>query len=127
MAAGSDYWLRDAAGRVLGPIGFPVLRDLVKAGRIAGVEQVSLDGKAWQPASSFREVAAQAGLRIRSERYFFHWTCPIKLAQHGQTPAIETAAATQLPPLLERRLFRGGIVGEAGELLDCPVGTLVFV
>jgi SAM-dependent methyltransferase len=32
---------------------------------------------------SLRAVAGQAGLRIRAERYFFHWTCPVKLARHG--------------------------------------------
>lgn len=30
--------------------------------------------------ASFRQVARQAGLRIRAERYFFHWTCPVKLS-----------------------------------------------
>jgi 2-polyprenyl-3-methyl-5-hydroxy-6-metoxy-1,4-benzoquinol methylase len=30
--------------------------------------------------SRFRIVAEQAGFRICAERYFFHWTCPIKLA-----------------------------------------------
>lgn len=29
--------------------------------------------------STFRQVARQAGLRIRIERYFFHWTYPVKL------------------------------------------------
>lgn len=29
--------------------------------------------------SSFRELAIQSGLRIRQERYLYHWTCPVKL------------------------------------------------
>ena len=31
----------------------------------------------------FRQIAGQAGFVISVERYFFHWTCPIKLAAHG--------------------------------------------
>jgi 2-polyprenyl-3-methyl-5-hydroxy-6-metoxy-1,4-benzoquinol methylase len=30
--------------------------------------------------STFREVAEQAGLRIREESYVYHWTVPVKLA-----------------------------------------------
>ena len=29
---------------------------------------------------SFGQVAAQAGLRVREQRYLYHWTCPVKLA-----------------------------------------------
>jgi 2-polyprenyl-3-methyl-5-hydroxy-6-metoxy-1,4-benzoquinol methylase len=32
--------------------------------------------------ASFREVADQAGLYIKEERYLYHWTCPVKMAIH---------------------------------------------
>jgi SAM-dependent methyltransferase len=35
---------------------------------------------------SFRQVAGEGGFQIRAERYFFHWTCPAKLAQ----PCVES-------------------------------------
>jgi 2-polyprenyl-3-methyl-5-hydroxy-6-metoxy-1,4-benzoquinol methylase len=57
--------------------------------------------------SRFREVAAQGGLRIRSERYFFHWTCPIKLAQHGiESVFRSTPKLPQIPgPLINTMFF----------------------
>jgi 2-polyprenyl-3-methyl-5-hydroxy-6-metoxy-1,4-benzoquinol methylase len=30
----------------------------------------------------FREVARRSGLAIQEDRYFYHWTCPVKLAAH---------------------------------------------
>jgi 2-polyprenyl-3-methyl-5-hydroxy-6-metoxy-1,4-benzoquinol methylase len=32
---------------------------------------------------TMRELAAAAGLRVTRMRYFFHWTAPVKLAQHA--------------------------------------------
>jgi 2-polyprenyl-3-methyl-5-hydroxy-6-metoxy-1,4-benzoquinol methylase len=43
---------------------------------------------------SFREVARQAGLQVREERYLYHWTCAVKLAEHAAEWVF------QLPPAL---------------------------
>jgi uncharacterized protein (TIGR02266 family) len=52
----SDYWISDAEGRVLGPVGLVVLKDLLEARRITQVTRVSLDGQAWQPLQSVPEL-----------------------------------------------------------------------
>lgn len=52
-----DYWIRDAQGRVLGPIGLEVLRELVKAGRLRSIRQASRDGRHFSELTSFPEVS----------------------------------------------------------------------
>lgn len=56
----SDYWIRDAELRVLGPVSLAVLRDLLAARRLVGVEHVSRDGVSWVPAEQFPELALEA-------------------------------------------------------------------
>lgn len=56
-AATGDYWIRDVDGRVLGPVSFPVLRDLCSARRLVGVTHVSRDGKSWQTLQELPELA----------------------------------------------------------------------
>ena len=53
----ADFWIRDHASRVLGPVGLAVLRDLIEAGRLAGIEAVSRDGIDFKPVSEVVEVA----------------------------------------------------------------------
>lgn len=53
----ADFWIQDGAGRVLGPVGLGVLRDLIEAGRLAGIEKASRDGKAFGPVDAVPEVS----------------------------------------------------------------------
>lgn len=71
----TNVWIRDEAGRVLGPIGIGVLRDLISAGRLAAVRAASRDGVSFVPVAEVPEVAdlvAQEGRRqedrIEAER-----------------------------------------------------------
>jgi uncharacterized protein (TIGR02266 family) len=52
----ADYWIRDAEQRVLGPVSLEVLRDLVSARRLVGVDQVSRDGRTWVSVDQFPEL-----------------------------------------------------------------------
>ena len=52
-----DVWIRDEVGRVLGPIGVAVLRDLIAAGRLAAIQWASRDGNAFVPIAQVPEVA----------------------------------------------------------------------
>ena len=52
-----NVWIRDDAGRVLGPIGLAVLRDLVAAGRIARIQAASRDGQQFLPLKEVPEIA----------------------------------------------------------------------
>ncbi|HLT31538.1 MAG TPA: PilZ domain-containing protein [Myxococcaceae bacterium] len=52
-----DYWIRDVDGRVLGPVSYPVLRDLCSARRLVGVTHVSRDGKSWRTLQELPELA----------------------------------------------------------------------
>ncbi|MBX5483813.1 MAG: PilZ domain-containing protein, partial [Myxococcaceae bacterium] len=64
----ADYWISDAEGRVLGPVGLEVLRDLLAAGRISGVTKVSRDGTTWTPIEQHPEVLAPAQARTAPDR-----------------------------------------------------------
>lgn len=67
----SDYWISDAEGRVLGPVGLTVLGDLLGAGRITGVTKVSRDGTTWSPLEQHPELlrlTQAASAPDRSER-----------------------------------------------------------
>ncbi len=51
-----SYWVSDAEGRVLGPLPLQTLTELVAAGRIREVANVSRDGDRWVPLSAVPEV-----------------------------------------------------------------------
>ena len=53
----ADVWIRDEVGRVLGPIGVEVLRDLISAGRLAAIQSASRDGQSFVPVAEVPEVA----------------------------------------------------------------------
>lgn len=53
----ADVWIRDEVGRVLGPIGVEVLRDLISAGRLAAIQAASRDGNTFVPVAQVPEVA----------------------------------------------------------------------
>jgi uncharacterized protein (TIGR02266 family) len=61
------YWLQDGVGRVLGPIGLDVVRDLVLADRVQSIELVSTDGRSWAPASKYREISQLLVERTRRD------------------------------------------------------------
>lgn len=52
----SNYWIGDAAGRVLGPLTLQALRDLIGSGRMKKVNRASRDGTTWIPLENFEEV-----------------------------------------------------------------------
>lgn len=52
-----NVWIRDDVGRVLGPIGIAVLRDLISAGRLSAVQAASRDGVTFVPVAQVPEVA----------------------------------------------------------------------
>lgn len=56
----NDYYIRDIEGRVLGPVGLEVIRNLMVAGRLGALDSVSTDGKSW---TSVRDVPELAGIR----------------------------------------------------------------
>jgi len=53
----ADVWIRDDVGRVLGPIGVEVLRDLISAGRLSAIQSASRDGTTFVPVAEVPEVA----------------------------------------------------------------------
>jgi len=53
----ANYWIADPRGRVLGPISFEVLRDLVINDRIQGIARVSKDGRSWFALADFPDIA----------------------------------------------------------------------
>jgi uncharacterized protein (TIGR02266 family) len=54
----SAYWIGDADGRVLGPVGLDVLQDLVKTGRLQDVTRASTDGQRWGAPEQYPEILA---------------------------------------------------------------------
>jgi len=55
MAA--EYWVGDRGGRRLGPVRLEVLRDLIKSGRLRGLDKVSTDGATFKALAEFPEIA----------------------------------------------------------------------
>lgn len=53
-----DVWIRDTHGRVLGPIRFEVLEELIRAGKVRDLAEASTDGKAWQPVARIPRIAS---------------------------------------------------------------------
>lgn len=74
----ANYWIADPKGRVLGPISFEVLRDLVVNDRIQGIERVSRDGRNWFALAEFPDIAqvlaehAPSEARTARERQMAH-------------------------------------------------------
>jgi uncharacterized protein (TIGR02266 family) len=67
----ANFWIGDAVGRVLGPMEFEVLRDLVAFNRIRGITRVSRDGEAWIPVNEDPDLAplvAAQEAQLRSTR-----------------------------------------------------------
>lgn len=67
----ANYWIGDAVGRVLGPMEFEVLRDLVAFNRIRGITRVSRDGETWVPVGEDPDLAplvAAQEAQLRSTR-----------------------------------------------------------
>ncbi len=58
--------------------------------------------------SSFRQLAQQAGIDIRMEKYFFHWTFPAKLATRVAERALHTEPK---PPAIPPRWINGLFCG----------------
>jgi Tfp pilus assembly protein PilZ len=63
-----NFWIRDAAGRVVGPMDFGVLRDLVAANRIRGIAYVSRDGERWVTVGEDPDLAPLVSEQQRSSR-----------------------------------------------------------
>jgi uncharacterized protein (TIGR02266 family) len=53
----ANYWIADPGGRVLGPVSFEVLQDLVVHDRIQGIDRVSKDGRTWFTLAQFPDIA----------------------------------------------------------------------
>lgn len=52
-----SFWVSDPGGRRLGPVRFEVIRDLIKTGRLVGLDKVSQDGKTFVPLVQFPQIA----------------------------------------------------------------------
>jgi Tfp pilus assembly protein PilZ len=64
----SDVWLRDRKARVLGPVSTEVLADLVAAGRVRDVAEVSPDGEEWVAVERFPVVARLLKAQSEAEK-----------------------------------------------------------
>jgi uncharacterized protein (TIGR02266 family) len=67
----ASFWIGDAAGRVLGPMEFEVLRDLMAFNRIRGITRASRDGETWVPVGEDPDLAPLAAAQeaqLRSSR-----------------------------------------------------------
>src|SRR5687767_11536133 len=51
-----NYWVGDNRGRVLGPVTLDALAQLLKAGRLAGLDRASRDGKEFKPIDQVPEL-----------------------------------------------------------------------
>ena len=63
-----DFWIADEEGRVLGPVGLEVLKDLILAGRLNRIGGVSRDGVNWAALQSVPELAEVAQARATGDR-----------------------------------------------------------
>jgi Tfp pilus assembly protein PilZ len=64
----ADFWIADAEGRVLGPVGLEVLKDLILAGRLDRISRLSQDGINWSSLECVPELAEVARQRASGER-----------------------------------------------------------
>lgn len=53
----ANYWICDAANRILGPLALSTVRELVASGRVREINKVSKDGKRWQSVKETPEIA----------------------------------------------------------------------
>jgi hypothetical protein len=67
----------------------------------------------------FREVARRSGLAIQEDRYFYHWTCPVKLVAHIVEGIFHPSPEPQAPKDSSR-------LGKSGIVLDIAAGTKNF-
>lgn len=79
-----DYWIADSEGRVLGPVGLDVLKDLILAGRQDLISRVSLDGTTWGALEDVPEL--------------------IQLNLHRSTPSDRTSREKQEAAKLRNQL-----------------------
>lgn len=80
--------------------------------------------------SSFRRIAQQARFEILEERYFFHWTCPVKLAVRAMESAIRTQPQPpKIPPVwANEALFRlSRLEQKTLSVLPMPFGSSLMV
>lgn len=61
----ADFWIEDEQGRVLGPIGVGILRDLITAGRLERIARASRDGRTFAPLAEITEVAGLVRDQLR--------------------------------------------------------------
>ncbi|XXF76845.1 TIGR02266 family protein [Myxococcaceae bacterium GXIMD 01537] len=52
----ANFWVGDAAGRVLGPLSLQSLRELMAAGRLRNAVRASRDGNTWVPLLELEEI-----------------------------------------------------------------------
>ena len=64
----SEYWIGDNAGRVLGPVSFAAIAELVSAGRLQGTAHVSRNGRDWLPVEDAPEIASLFTTRASVDR-----------------------------------------------------------
>jgi uncharacterized protein (TIGR02266 family) len=64
----SEYWIMDEQGRILGPIGLHVLRDLGASGRLKETTQVSQDRSRWTPLSQHAELKRLVTTTVGAEQ-----------------------------------------------------------
>ncbi len=80
--------------------------------------------------STFRELANQAGLDIRMEKYFFHWTFPAKLAARAAEQVLRTEPTPPVvPPRRVNALLQGlsRIEQKTWGALPLPFGSSLMV
>jgi hypothetical protein len=63
----SDYWLADAAARVLGPLSYEVVKDLGLKGKLTEVRSVSRDGFNFTPVANHPEVVVLLDAPAKAE------------------------------------------------------------
>lgn len=79
---------------------------------------------------SFRKIASESGFGIDEERYFYHWTCPLKLATHVLESVFPSSPETPtIPPkLLNETLFwLSRFEQETLSALPMPFGSSLMV
>ncbi len=80
--------------------------------------------------ATMREVTTRAGLRVTAMRYFFHWTAPVKLAQHAierLTRPTPTPAAVPAAPLNAALYILSRLEYRLTAWMTLPVGSSLLV
>jgi SAM-dependent methyltransferase len=80
--------------------------------------------------STFREVARGAGLRLLEERYFYHWTCPVKLAERAVELVLKPEPALPKIPVgwVNEALYRLCLLEQKSlSWLGIPFGSSLMV